>query len=73
MTKLLWLVWSEGKQLLEVTVEDPTGKRRRIDVKWKSRGHSPVPPNWWSMVEGEVEFQRSDELERASGRALPFK
>lgn len=68
MTKLLWVVYLPDEQRLEATVEDAAGKRRRIDYRWKTRDASPPPPDWFEAVCGEVELQRSDELDQKLGR-----
>jgi phenylpyruvate tautomerase PptA (4-oxalocrotonate tautomerase family) len=71
--RLVSAVLHLGKAKMEVVVQDVDGHRRRIDFQWSAKEVSDVPPDHWlSAVQGEIEFQRSEDLAEASGRKLPF-
>jgi hypothetical protein len=62
-----------GKSKMEATVEDAAGHRRRIEFSWFGKVASDVPPDHWiEAIQGEVDFQRADEVAAESGRKLPF-
>ena len=70
--KLLFTVLFLGESRLEATVQDHEGHRRRINFNWIEKAQSDVPPaHWTEAVAGEVEYQRSQDNDRASGRVLP--
>lgn len=68
MTKLLSVVFSPKLQILEVRVEDVDGKVRRVDVRWHSKDLSTPISNWYEIVLAEVEFQRTEEHNKKTGR-----
>lgn len=70
MIKLLYCVYTPSKQLLEVTVEDQDGKRRRIDYNWNSKEKTLPPDNWFEIVCLEVEFQKTEEFQASTGRKI---
>ncbi len=59
MIKLLWVVYRPELQALEAIVLDHSGKRRRVSLKWLSKGASGVPTNWFKSVKSEIEHQDS--------------
>ena len=60
-----------GEQRMDVAMDDKrTDSQRLVQYSWS--GDDDVPPeNWWESVRGEVQYQRSQDLKRASGRLLP--
>ena len=70
MTKLLFVVLFEKEQQLEATVEDDTGRRRRVVLSWKAKDAAPVPSSWFSMIEAEMRLQDSEASEQEGGRVL---
>lgn len=72
MTKLLYVVLHYGKHELEATVEDTDGFRRRINLSWRAKDATDLPPlGWFDSVCGEVELQRGEDNDRAKGRYIP--
>lgn len=61
------------EQRMDVALHDEhTGSDRVVAYTWALKNAEPVPPEgWWSSVVGEVNFQRSQELKRATGRDVP--
>lgn len=70
--RLLSVVQHLDQPKLEVVIEDDQNHRRRIDYTWMSKDILSVPDNWLEAVQGEIEYQRSDELAIATGRKLPY-
>jgi len=68
--KLLFAVNYESEQRTEFFIEDADGKKRRIEVAWKSRDPQPIMESWRDVVKAEVEEQRTIEWERKTGRGL---
>lgn len=68
MIKLVAVVLYENEQRLEAVIEDSDGKRRRIDLVWKSKDPTGIPSHWWDSIIGEVEFQRTEEFNKNKGR-----
>lgn len=69
--KLRHVVLYPGKYRMEVLVNDPDGKARVIEIYWKAKVQTDVPPaTWWEMVVGEVELKRAEELAAKQGRTL---
>jgi NADH:ubiquinone oxidoreductase subunit len=70
MVKLLFVVLHEKEQRLEVAVEDATGRKRRVEINWRSKELTPVPSHWFSMVEQELKLQDDEAALEATGRVL---
>lgn len=68
-SKLVYVVLYPD-QRLQVVVDAPDGKRRRVEITWKSLEPMPIPKNWLEMVEEELRFQDAEALNRARGRVL---
>lgn len=57
--KLVNAVLHFGKSGMEVVAER-NGKRRKVDIVWHRKVTSDVaPPDWPTMVTGELDFQDS--------------
>lgn len=70
MTKLLFVVFYEKSQRLEVVVEDSSGRKRRVEIGWLSKESLPIPASWFESVEGELSLQDAEASNRAKGRVL---
>lgn len=70
MVKLLFVVLHEKEQRLEVAVEDATGRKRRVEINWRSKELTPVSSHWFSMVEQELKLQDDEAALEATGRVL---
>jgi hypothetical protein len=62
-----------GKQRMDVIVYDPViDARRLIRYEWSTKEPSDLPPEGWHEgVLGEVQYQRSQEHKKRSGRFIP--
>jgi len=71
--ELLFVRLYLGKQRMEVGLFDPVlGGRRLIKYRWFDKVTTGVPPeNWYKAILGEVEYQRTQELNKAKGRFVP--
>lgn len=58
---LRYVVANIRKQLLEAVVKDRTGRVRKIMYDWKTKDREPPPLIWYESVQGEVQFQLSEE------------
>ena len=57
--ELLAAVYHIGQSKMEVVVQDESQTRRRINLTWmRKKGKDTPPPEWLSMVEGEVRYQQ---------------
>ena len=57
-----------GKQKLAAVVDGPNA-RRTIDYTWLEKEPGDVPPKkWFEAVIGEIEYRRSEDLKKATGR-----
>lgn len=71
MIELLSVVLHPGACWMDVYVKDPTGTKRKIEVKWFAKEKSDIPPAmWWESVVAEVEEQRANEAAKRAGRLL---
>jgi len=68
--KLLFVVFHEKEQRIEVSVEDRTGRKRRVEINWQSKDPTPLSSTWFQMVEGELDLQDSEAADKAKGRVL---
>lgn len=64
-----------GKSQMDVVVDDPVTKAPRlVKCRWKTMVPTNVPPaDWYSVILGEVTYQRSQELKRERGMLIPRK
>ena len=61
-----------GGFYLDAVVVDDGGVRRQIHYSWREKNPTGVPhPSWLLAIQGECEYQRSQELAREKGRLLP--
>ena len=68
---LLFAVLHLEAPLLEVTVVNDVGVRRRIEIRWNTKDATQEPPaDWLGMVKGELDFQEAEALARSKGRIL---
>lgn len=60
--KLLFAFMTLGESKMVAAVED-AGKVRRVNLKWSAIGDEALlpPTTWADSVQGEVEYQRSNE------------
>ena len=71
--ELLFVRIYKGKQRMDVAVYDPVlDDRRLIKYRWFNKVTTDIPPiGWYEAVVGEVEYQRSQELNKKLGRYVP--
>lgn len=70
MAKLLFVVFHEKEQRIEVAVEDSSGRKRRVEISWLSKDPTSVLSTWFEMVESELSLQDSEAADKAKGRVL---
>lgn len=70
MIRLVSAVVYDKLQKLECLVQDDDGKLRRINVSWRSKDPKPLTSVWWQTVVAEVEEQRTQELQKKTGRII---
>lgn len=69
--KLVFAVLHVDQPLLEVVVQQPEGRLRRVSVTWLAKELRPIPPSDWNaMVETEIGNQDADALAREKGALL---
>lgn len=67
------LKFDQKTNILTVFVKREDGKYRKIEVKHHSKTESHLPPkSWVSQIEGEIEYQKTEEANEKLGRKLPF-
>lgn len=71
MLELICTVFHESEPKVEVTVRDSAGRIRRVDLTLFSKDGMTLPENWMQMVQGEIDFQDTEEQNRLSGRWIP--
>lgn len=60
-----------GQKAMTVQIRDSAGELRRMAYEWHdaSKDQCPAPPPTWpASVQGELDYQRAEELAEAQGR-----
>lgn len=69
--KLINVVMYIKTQRLEATVEDNTGRRRRVTFDWLSKGTGALgATSWYETVAAELADQDAEALRRSKGGGL---
>lgn len=68
MTELLFVIFHEKTQQLEVVVRDAAGRKRRVELQFFSKDPIPIPKDWWDTVLAELKLQDDEEKAKSVGR-----
>jgi hypothetical protein len=68
--RLIFVILSDKSPKAEVGVEDKNGRRRVVQLIWRTKELTPIPEGWRQMVEAELDNQDSEAHAKSIGRNL---